>query len=479
VGQIGGKAKIIIAKDALKSVVKGWNKNSELGLMAYGHRVKGDCSDIETLVPIGKVDKGKIVNAVMSISPKGKTPISGSLKKAANELKYTEDKATIILISDGKETCDIDPCATAKELKKQGIDFVAHVIGFNVDKKTDKQLECIANATGGEYFSAKNAKELNSAVKEVAKKVEAPKPKPVVKKPKYSLKLSASESEGGASVKATHLIFKYDEDNDNHEGEQVTNCGSSKERKCKLKIPVGKYVVYTEYNEFKKYTPIEIVAGKTLEKNIVMKQDEPAKEDLIKADSQANVDVVQKQPEQHAKKIEEKKSVATNIESASKPVDSSLTVVEKKAQKSLDAKDISVLVGATTSAKAGVQNKLLQAYKASINKTLPYMQKLPECYSGANTLQEATKCDNFANKGLEVAAKAMSDVMGIAPKKQKPIAHSNWSEETKQKVYKQSLKDLKNAKLTLSCIDAGASLSGLQKCVKSGGKVVKNSNGME
>lgn len=34
---------------------------------------------------------------------------------------------------------------------------MTHVIGFNVDQKTDKQLECIASATGGEYFSAKNA----------------------------------------------------------------------------------------------------------------------------------------------------------------------------------------------------------------------------------------------------------------------------------------------------------------------------------
>jgi Ca-activated chloride channel family protein len=116
----------------------------------------------------------------MRIQPKGKTPISRSLRKAADDLRYTEEKATIILISDGKETCDPDPCGTAKQLKKEGIDFITHVIGFNVDKKTDKQLACIAHATGGEYFSAKNAKELNKAIKVVAKKVE--KPKPVVPK---------------------------------------------------------------------------------------------------------------------------------------------------------------------------------------------------------------------------------------------------------------------------------------------------------
>ena len=171
-GQIKGVPKITIAKNALKKVVKSWNPDIQLGLTVYGHRRKGDCNDIQSVVPVGAVDKSRIIKSVMAISPKGKTPISRAIKRAADELKYTEDKATIILISDGKETCDPDPCATAKELKKQGIDFVAHVIGFNVDKTTDKQLACIAHATGGEYFSAKNADALNKAIKKVVKKVE-------------------------------------------------------------------------------------------------------------------------------------------------------------------------------------------------------------------------------------------------------------------------------------------------------------------
>ena len=177
-GQINGVPKIVIARDALKNVVKEWNPDVELGLTVYGHRTKGDCSDIENIIPVGSVDKKKIIDTVMAIKPKGKTPISRSLKKAADELKYTEEKATVILISDGKETCDPDPCAAAKELRKQGIDFITHVIGFNVDKKTDKELECIAHATGGEYFSAKDAASLNKAIKIVAKKVEVAPPAP-------------------------------------------------------------------------------------------------------------------------------------------------------------------------------------------------------------------------------------------------------------------------------------------------------------
>jgi hypothetical protein len=262
-------SKIEIARKALKNVVKEWSPNVELGVTAYGHRKKGDCNDIENIIPVGKVDKNKVIKTVMSIQPKGKTPISRSLRKAAEALKYTEEKATIILISDGKETCDADPCAAAKELEKKGIDFVTHVIGFNVDKKTDKQLECIAHATGGEYFSAKNATALNKAMKRIVKKVEVVKPKPVVKKLKKNLEVTASETEGGKWVSAIHYIHYIV---DGEKDKQVTNCWSEKDKSCLEKLPVGKYIMVSEYNKFKKETPIEIKADEVLKVNVVMGQ---------------------------------------------------------------------------------------------------------------------------------------------------------------------------------------------------------------
>ncbi len=266
-GQIDGKAKITIAKDALKKIINGWNPNIELGLTVYGHRKKGDCNDIQSLIPISKIDKSKLLKAVSSIKPKGKTPISRSLKMVAKELQTTEDKATIILISDGKETCDLDPCLTVKELKDKGIDFVTYVIGFNVDKNTDKQLSCIAKATGGEYFSAKNASALNQALKEVVKKVEK---RPVSKKVPTGGKVfvSASEKEGGKRVTATCKIYNEDKSRD------WSIYPRKKEDSMSYReLPVGKYSLNCKYNAFKKENiPFEIKAGKTTKVHIVFGQ---------------------------------------------------------------------------------------------------------------------------------------------------------------------------------------------------------------
>ena len=55
-GQIKGKTKIKIAREVMGTLVKDWNEDIELGLMAYGHRKKGDCNDIEMLQPISTVN---------------------------------------------------------------------------------------------------------------------------------------------------------------------------------------------------------------------------------------------------------------------------------------------------------------------------------------------------------------------------------------------------------------------------------------
>jgi len=163
-GQIEGTAKIEIAKNVLEGLLNDLPTTSRLGLMAYGHNKKGDCSDIQMLTEIG-ASRDESKAAIKSINPKGKTPISASVKMAAEKLKYTENKATVILISDGIETCNLDPCALGKQLEKDGIDFTTHVVGFDiVDQKTEEQLQCLATSTGGRYLSVASAGELSLAL---------------------------------------------------------------------------------------------------------------------------------------------------------------------------------------------------------------------------------------------------------------------------------------------------------------------------
>lgn len=180
--KIDGKAKSEIASEVMSNLVQNWNEDVDLGLMVYGHRSKA-CDDIEMVIPIGTPDAEKFLAAIKAIKPKGETPIAESMKQAAEKLNYEESPTTIILISDGEESCHADPCAMAKELEANGTNFTAHVVGFDVSGekqvKALEQLKCVAESTGGQFIEAKDSEGLKAALEETAKAVAAPEPAPV------------------------------------------------------------------------------------------------------------------------------------------------------------------------------------------------------------------------------------------------------------------------------------------------------------
>ncbi|GHG87480.1 vWA domain-containing protein [Pseudodonghicola xiamenensis] len=168
-GQIDGTPKIVIAKEVVADLLASLPEDQPLGLAVYGHRRKGDCTDIETLVTPAPGTRTRIAEAVQGITPKGKTPMLDAVKQAAEALRYTEQKAVVILVSDGVETCDADPCTTAQALEQAGVDFTAHVVGFDVDDPNAlAQMQCLAKETGGSFRTAGNAAELASALQQIA-----------------------------------------------------------------------------------------------------------------------------------------------------------------------------------------------------------------------------------------------------------------------------------------------------------------------
>ena len=170
-GQIDGKPKLEIARETLRTVLATIPADLELGLMAYGHREKGSCEDIELVVPPAAGSGSAISAAADSMKFLGKTPLSAAVRQAAEALKYTEDKATVILITDGLETCNADPCAVGTELEQAGIDFTAHVVGFGLTAEEGREVACLAENTGGKYIQASDEAGLKDAL--VAACVEA------------------------------------------------------------------------------------------------------------------------------------------------------------------------------------------------------------------------------------------------------------------------------------------------------------------
>ncbi|MFV2034460.1 MAG: VWA domain-containing protein, partial [Halocynthiibacter sp.] len=168
-GQIDGVAKIDIAREVIIDLLQSLPAEQELGLTVYGHRRKGDCGDIETIIAPGPNTREAIAEAVRAISPRGKTPLSAAVLQAAEALRYTEERATVILVSDGRETCAGDnpqlTCEMGRRLEETGVDITVHVVGFDVFDIADQaELQCLADETGGIFLTAANASELSQAL---------------------------------------------------------------------------------------------------------------------------------------------------------------------------------------------------------------------------------------------------------------------------------------------------------------------------
>jgi len=151
-GRIDGQPKLEIARDVLETVLHAVPAATELGFMAYGHRRKGSCDDIELIVPPAAGTGGLITAAANTLKFQGRTPLTAAVKQAAEALRYTEDEGTVILITDGLETCNADPCAAAKALEAAGVNFTVHVVGFGLTKEEGRKVACLAENTGGRYI---------------------------------------------------------------------------------------------------------------------------------------------------------------------------------------------------------------------------------------------------------------------------------------------------------------------------------------
>ncbi|MGY3328965.1 Ca-activated chloride channel family protein [Mesorhizobium sp. USDA 4775] len=268
--QIDGKPKLEIARESLRTVLQSVPADDEIGFMAYGHREKGSCEDIQLIVPPQAGSASAITDAADSLKFLGKTPLTAAVKQAAEALKYTEDKATVVLITDGLETCGGDPCALGKELKASGVDFTADVVGFGLTADEGKQIACLAENTGGKYIQASDEKALQEALVEtVAAPAPAPAPEPApapAPAPKaaevdYNLIPQAFLKEGGEVPKIDVYYEVFPDDAKGVGGDHVNDGYNA----VKFHVPAGNYIVVASSGGAKAEQKVTLTADKATE----------------------------------------------------------------------------------------------------------------------------------------------------------------------------------------------------------------------
>ena len=156
--------KIDIAKQLLTNITDSLKdvKNLELALRVYGHQRSfppQDCDDTRleiNFIP-SNIFAERVKGKLSMIRAKGTTPIARSLEEAASDFPIDNSRNIVILITDGKEECGMDPCAVSRLFAKKGIILKPFVIGIGLDESWKDNLDCV-----GTFFDAANEKDFSN-----------------------------------------------------------------------------------------------------------------------------------------------------------------------------------------------------------------------------------------------------------------------------------------------------------------------------
>lgn len=158
--------RIARVKQSMERVIPEIAPLRRLGLIVYGEGEYNACDAIEMkLAPTANAAE-LILESVRSINPRGRTPLTDSVRQAAEVLDYTQRESVVVLLTDGEETCGGDPCRVAADLKRRGPGLTIHVIGYREGQEGGYfNARCMADHTGGQYLSVSTEEELVAALR--------------------------------------------------------------------------------------------------------------------------------------------------------------------------------------------------------------------------------------------------------------------------------------------------------------------------
>lgn len=175
------------ARQALKTFVRALPTGAKVGVVAFS-------SYATTVVPLTS-DHQRVLDAVDLLTLGRSTAIGDGIMKAIQDLPSLAERekgggdpsrrATIVLLSDGRNRTGVDPLAAAAEARKQHI--VVNTVGVGTDQPgrfnrgynqfgaagrfDERTLRSIASETGGQYVFVDSASRLKSVYRRLGKSV--------------------------------------------------------------------------------------------------------------------------------------------------------------------------------------------------------------------------------------------------------------------------------------------------------------------
>jgi hypothetical protein len=177
--KIGAQSKFDIAIQTINHLIDSVlekNTNTLYAVRLLGHQYhknQNRCDDSKLILDFNNsFTTNEVLDSLSKIKPLGQTPIAYALTSSEQDFNSKKNQQNIlILVTDGRETCQGDPCAVSEALTKKKIIVSPYILGFSVDSITAKYLTCIGtfiNANDEKDFKTKLTKIVSQATKKTS-----------------------------------------------------------------------------------------------------------------------------------------------------------------------------------------------------------------------------------------------------------------------------------------------------------------------
>lgn len=167
------KSKLDLVREAFADVVfemvsQQGDFPRNIAIRVFGAKTpstEGDRLDSQLIAKMGAPNLDGVRAVLGTVKAQGLSPLSYALTEAAGDFPpgSVADRV-IVLVADGADNTEGDPCAAVAKLEAGTTKTTVHVVAFDVTAGDLAQLECIANKGDGKLSVARNENELRTAL---------------------------------------------------------------------------------------------------------------------------------------------------------------------------------------------------------------------------------------------------------------------------------------------------------------------------
>ena len=115
----------------------------------------------------GQSQRDQLKRSVQQLGANDGTPLASSLELAASQVDGRLHDALVVMFVDGEDGCERNACAVSRSIARQQPRLRVNVVNIS-----DSELSnCIAENTGGRVYTARNAAEVASMLREASEEV--------------------------------------------------------------------------------------------------------------------------------------------------------------------------------------------------------------------------------------------------------------------------------------------------------------------